>query len=124
MVRSRRSCLPRNARRHTTRPEEPPRNRSIGFVGEACIKRAEDEHQSLTPRGREAIRRASRAIGQSLPEAARSISARGKIRVEGDDRCDRRLRRSTANEYDGCAVVRTGDDPVFSIACRMQDYLG
>jgi hypothetical protein len=45
-------CLPRNARRHPARPEEPSRNRSIGFVGEACIKRAEDEHQSLTPRGR------------------------------------------------------------------------
>ena len=116
-------CLPGDAGRHTALPEQPFGNRAIRLAGEVCIKCAEDEHQSLAPRRSKCIRRGDVSLGQSLPEAMRSVSAGGETRIEGDDRCNRRRRCSTADEYDGSAVVRTADDFVFPIACRMQKYL-
>jgi hypothetical protein len=116
-------CLPGRAGGHTALPEQSLRNRAIGFAGEARIKRAEDEHQSLAPRRREASRRAERLPGQGLPQTKRSVSAGREILIEGDDRGRGSRSRSTANEYDRSTVSRTSDDPVLAIACGMHEYL-
>jgi hypothetical protein len=116
-------CLPGSAGRHTTLPEQPSRNRAVGFAGKVPIERAESEHQSLAPRPREAIRRADRSLGQGLPQTERGVSSGREILIEGDDRGDGRRSRSTANKYDGSAVLGTADDPVLAIACGMQEHL-
>jgi hypothetical protein len=115
-------CLPGRARRHTAFPKQPLRNRAIGFAGEACIKRAENEHQSLAPRRREAIRRADGSLGQAPPQTKRSVSSGWEILIEGNDRGRGRRSRSTANEYNRGAVSRTADDPVFAVACGTEEY--
>jgi hypothetical protein len=116
-------CLPGRAGWHAALPEQPLRNCAIGFAGEMCIERAEDEHQSLAPRRREADRRADTSLGESLPEAKRSVSAGREIVIEGNDGGDGRRSRSTANEHDGSAVWRTAQDSVLPIACGLLEYL-
>jgi len=99
------------------------RNCAIGFAGEACIKRAEDEHQSPTPRRREAVGRADRSLGEGLPQTKRRVSAGREILIEGNEGGDGRRSRSTANEHDGSAVRRTAQDSVLPIACGLLEYL-
>jgi hypothetical protein len=53
----------------------------------------------------------------------RADSSGREILIEGDDRGRGRRSRSTADEYDGSAVLRAADDPVFAIACGMQEHL-
>jgi hypothetical protein len=73
--------LPGNAGWHAALPEQPLRNRAVGFAGEVCVGRAEKQHKS--PASREAIRQADR-LGYNLPQAKRCVSADGKVLIERD----------------------------------------
>jgi hypothetical protein len=116
-------CLPCSARGHPSFAKQSLGDRAVGFAGKVPVERAECEHQSAASRRREAIRRAGRSLGQGLPQTERSVSSGREILIEWDD-CGRgRRSRSTGDQYDGSAVSRTADDPVFAIACGMQEHL-
>jgi hypothetical protein len=90
--------LPGNAGWHAALPEQPLRNRAVGFAGEVCVERAEKQHKSPASRRREAIRQADRSLGYNLPQAKRCVSAGGKVLIERDDRGDGRRSRGSADE--------------------------
>jgi hypothetical protein len=113
-------CLPGSARGHAPFAEQSLRNRAIGFAGEVCIERAEDEHQSPASRRREVIGGAiSRLRNDGPPQAKRSISAGSKVLIERDEGRSGRSGRDAPDEYNAGAILK---NPILSIACGTLEY--